>query len=97
MFASLRLDSLSSAAFSNSFFSSDTIISQITQRIKEIVAAAFQKISDFFNAYNKHSNESNIKTFALISCLSLIALLVISMLRRRDSRLVPPPTPMKTH
>lgn len=93
MFASLRLDLLPSAPFFDSSFFSDTMISQLTNRIKEIAAAIFQKISDFFNSYNKYSNESNIKAFALISCLSLIALLVISMLRRRDSSLVPPPTP----
>lgn len=93
MFTIHRLDLLPFVTFSNSSLLSDTIISQLTQRIKEIVAAVWQKISDFFGSYHKPSNESNIKTFAIISCVSLIALLVISMLRRRDSNLVPPPTP----
>lgn len=87
MFASLHSNSLSSAVFSDSLLPSNVMISQFTQRIREIIAAAFKKISDFFNSYNKYSNENNIKTFALISCLSLIALLVISVLRRRDSRI----------
>lgn len=71
------------------FLSSDQ-----TKRIKEIALDCFIKASEFFAKFKLQSNETNIKAMAMISCLSLIALLVISMLRRRDHNLMPPPTPI---
>lgn len=53
----------------------------------------FKEISDFFSSFDIYPAERNIKTFALVSCVSLIALLVISMFRKVDMSIVPPPTP----
>jgi len=65
----------------------------IVQYVKEIAQLIFQKLSSFSNAYENYPNESNLKTFALISCLSLITLLVIIALRKSQPSIVPPPTP----
>ncbi|WP_068471424.1 hypothetical protein [Candidatus Protochlamydia phocaeensis] len=63
------------------------------RRIKEVALSFFSKCYDIFRNIETSSNQINVKTLAMISCLSLIAILVISILRRRDSRFVPPPTP----
>jgi hypothetical protein len=69
-----------------------------TKQIKQIAITVFSRISEFFKSFksiNSQPKEINIKAIAMIGCLSLIALLVISMLRCRDVQFVPPPTPLK--
>jgi hypothetical protein len=73
----------------SSFF--NFLSSKQTNRIKEIALAIFLRIADFFKSFNNQSKEINIKAIAMIGCLSLIALLVISIFRS-DTRLMPPPT-----
>lgn len=95
MFPPIHFDSFISLAFFSSQPLLNSLQSDITQRAKDIAIAAFKKMTEFFTFFNNQSNEINLKTFALISCVSLIALLVISMLLRKDSRLIDPPTPEK--
>ena len=95
MFPPIWPSSLFSAAIFSSSPFSNIFSSKITQRIKEIAAINLQRISDFFTLYGQ-SNENNVKAFALVSCLSLISLLVISMLRKRDAPIVFPFTPRKS-
>lgn len=66
-----------------------------TNRIKEIAFDAFTKLSAFFRSFNNQSKEINMKPIAMISCLSLITLLIISIFRRREESIILPPTPMK--
>jgi hypothetical protein len=61
--------------------------SDILQRIREAALAAFLKLDTFLSSFKRQSSEGNMKTFALISCPFLIALMIISMLRKRK-----PPT-----
>lgn len=94
MMTSIRFDSLISSISppsTNSFI--DVLSTATAQRIKDIAIHIFTRLSAFLNAFSRQSNESNLKGFALISCLSLIALLVISLLRQRDSPIIPLPTP----
>jgi hypothetical protein len=66
------------------------------KRIKDIAIDIFSKFSHFVKSFNNQSKEiNNTKTIAMIGCLSLIAIFVISLLRRRNARFVPHPTPMK--
>ena len=58
--------------------------SDILQRIRETAFAAFSKLDAFFSSFKRQSSEGNVKTFALISCPFLIALMIISMLRKRS-------------
>lgn len=71
-------------AFLN-FLSSD-----VTKRIKDVAIAIFSKVSAFLKSFNNQSSEINIKGIAMISCLCLVTLLVISILRRRDAGFVLP-------
>lgn len=66
-----------------------------TKRIKEIAASIFNRLSSFFSSFGSQSKEMNLKPLAMISCLSLIALLVISFLRKGEDSIIPPQTPMK--
>lgn len=65
------------------FFSTD-----LTKRIKETVVNIFSQIFKFFKAFDNQSNEINIKAVAMVSCLCLIGILIISNLKR-DENLVP--------
>lgn len=67
----------------------------LTVRVQEIVADIFSKIVAFFRSFNSQSKEINLKPIAMISCLSLVTLLLISIFRRRGESIIPPPTPMK--
>lgn len=78
----IYLSSLQQARFLNNFSS------KIAQQVKKIALITFTKFSNFFNSFNQQPYESNLKAFALVSCLSLIALLVISILQQRDSNLI---------
>lgn len=69
------------------------ISSEQIGRIKEIASGIFSRIAAFISHADSESNQINVKTLAMISCISLIALLVISILRQRDTRILPPPTP----
>ena len=62
-------------------------------KIKDAVIKFFKKIFEFATTFNSESRGDNLKNVALISCLSLIALLVVAIMGRRNSRLTPPPTP----
>jgi hypothetical protein len=93
MFTSVQSSFSASSAYLYQEVLPNISSSEIIKRIREIAVDMFTRVSEFFNAFNKPSNENNLKVFALISCASLIALLVISMLRRRDTRIVYPSTP----
>lgn len=95
MFASIYSPSFSNSIISHSFSFSEIISPDITKRIQEYATPIFNQLSDFFTSFDVYPAEKNIKTFALVSCLSLIALLVISMFRKNGSSIVPPPTPFK--
>ncbi len=69
--------------------------SEILNKIKDVAQTIFLKLRDFFKNSSNQNKEINLKAIAMVSCLSLIALLVISILRRRDGRLIPPPTPQR--
>ena len=75
-----------------SFPNINHLISEITKQIKAIALTIFAKISEGLRTFNNQSNEINLKTIAMVSCLSLIALLVISILRRHDNYLRPAST-----
>jgi hypothetical protein len=92
MFTSVQFGLLDPAvAYQNPSFSS--FPDRLMKRIKEIAISTFHRIFEFFKSFQKPSKETNLKTFAIISCLSLIALLVISMLRRRKSHTAQEPDP----
>lgn len=95
MFASIHSHSFSNTIFSNSFSFSEIVSPDLTKRIQEYTKTIFVELSVFFTSFDVYPTEKNIKTFALVSCLSLIALLVISMFRKQDASLVSPPTPWK--
>ena len=85
---SLPISSSPSSYFKPSFLNLSPAPTTI-QRIKEIAGTIFLRLSEFLKSFQAPaSNEGNLKTFALVSCLSLIALLVLSILRRRDPNLV---------
>jgi len=65
------------------------------KRIKEFIFNIFSKLNSFFSSFNSQSKEMNLKPIAMISCLSLVTLLVISIFRRRSDSLIPPPTPTR--
>lgn len=67
-----------------------------TKRIKEIAASIFNRLSSFFSSFGSQSKEMNLKPLAMISCLSLIAILVISFLRKGEDSIFPQ-TPMKNN
>ena len=69
--------------------------SEIMNTVKDVAQTIFLKLRDFFKKNNNQNKEINLKAIAMVSCLSLIALLVISILRCRDGRLIPPPTPQR--
>ncbi len=77
-------------AFYTQIFQLPAFLNSLSQdpvkHIKELALSIFSKMSELFKAFNNQTNEINIKTIAMVSCLSLVALLVISMLRRRDIR-----------
>src|SRR5271154_3485073 len=58
------------------------------ERIKEFAMATFTKFLGFLKSFNNQSKEINTKKIAMISCVSLIVLLVIALLRRRNAQLV---------
>lgn len=65
------------------------LASQQVQRVKAIALDIFEKFSGFIKKFKSQSNEIDLKPMAMISCLSLIAILVISMLRHCSIRSVP--------
>lgn len=86
MFASIQLGQWASFAHVYQPTLLNFLPAEPTKRIKEIAFATFAKISGFLRTFNNQSNEINIKAIAMISCLSLVALMVISMLRHRDAQ-----------
>lgn len=88
MFASIQFGSVTSLTYFYPQSFLNALFSEPIQRVQKIAIAVFSRSYEFFNSFNKPSGETNLKTVAFISCLSLIALLVISMLRRRDSNLM---------
>lgn len=71
---------------------SQLLASQQVQRVKAIALDIFEKFSGFIKKFKSQSNEINLKPIAMISCLCLIAILVISMLRHCATRPLPPKT-----
>lgn len=65
-----------------------------TSRIKEIVLSIFSKVTSFFHSFNSHSTEVNLLPVAMISCLTLAGILVISIIRKYEKNTVMPSTPM---
>lgn len=59
--------------------------SELTNRIKEIATAIFSKATNLFKSFQNQSSEINIKAVAMISCVSLIVVLVRGFLRRREA------------
>jgi len=55
-------------------------------KIKNYTANAFSKMGSVFKDYSYQSNDINLKAIATISCISLLALIFISMFRYRNSR-----------
>jgi hypothetical protein len=92
MFASIQLSQWTSCSFIYQTFFFNSLSLDSIKRIKEIAITIFSKISAFCKSFNNQSKEINVKAIAMISCLSLVALLVISILRRRDSVLIPMPS-----
>lgn len=99
MFTSLSVPpSLDVRSFS-SFYANFSIPS--SERIEAIVAKAFQQLVTNFRSLDTYPNiypniypsDTNVKTFAFISCLSLVTIFAISLFRRKDGSIVPPPTP----
>lgn len=93
MFASTYLDKWRPHFASYQLPTIQISTSQILNHIKEIATAAFQKISNLFNAYDNFPNESNIKTYGIVSCVALITFLFLSALTKRGSNILTPPTP----
>lgn len=95
MFAPIHAIPIASmACFCQRSFS-EFLSSETTKRIKEIALSIFKRITDFCSLWKQPSDETNLKAVALVSCLSLIALIVIAILRRPNSSIVPPNTPEK--
>lgn len=59
--------------------------SNIIKKIKEIALCVFIKISSFFNKFSNDPNNFNLKTFAILSFLTLATLIVISIFRKNDN------------
>ncbi len=57
------------------------LASEQVQRVKGIALSTFEKFSSFLTKFKSPSNEINLKPIAMVSCLCLIAILVISMFR----------------
>lgn len=95
MSASAYLDKWRSFFFYYQLPTIQVSISEILNHIKEIAIAAFQKISNLFNSYDTFSNDSNIKTYGLVSCVSLIVFLFLSTLTKRGSSILVPLTPAR--
>lgn len=72
-------------------------VSQITERIKEIATDVFKKICEWFRFISAKPDQMNIKVFALISCVSLIIILVVSSFCGKKTSIVIPPTPAPVH
>lgn len=73
---------------------SSIIACPTVQRIKEYIVNFFLKFRSTFT-HDAQSKDLNLLPIAMISCLSLILILFISMLRKPNDRFVAPPTPMK--
>lgn len=56
--------------------------SSIQKRVKELATHIFAKIADLLSAFKKQSQVNNLKTITWMSCLSLMTLLMISILKR---------------
>jgi hypothetical protein len=69
----------------------DIWASDLVQKIYKTVLSLFIKISEFFNTIKKFS-ESNLKTFGLICCFTLVIVLFIAIIRP-GNRIVPFLTP----
>ena len=93
MTVSFPLQSLYPATFTAAEMFIDDIFIGVVQKTIEVVTTIFKCISSFFNKYSIESNDSNLKAFAFIGCLSLIALLILSVFRRHQGSIVEPPTP----
>lgn len=68
-------------------------LNEFFERIKNFAINFFTKIK---YVMNHDSKTVNLKVVAMISCLSLLSLLVFSMLRIYPKSLVVPPTPHKS-
>lgn len=79
----------------NKIYNSEIFQSEKIVRVKQIGINVFTKISESFQKLNTQSNDLNTKTFAMIMCVCLIAILIINTLRNKDTRSLPPPTPIK--
>lgn len=60
------------------------------QRVKDVALVVFDRCSGFVKKFKGQSNEINIKPIAMISCLSLIAILIISVFRHYAICPLPP-------
>lgn len=60
--------------------------SDLNLRVQGVGSSIFAKIGAFLTDVNNPAptNDSNLKAFAMIGCLSIMALLAFSILRRRE-------------
>lgn len=66
-------------------------VESLIDKVVKVVFAVFSKIRDLSSRFDRHTNEGNLKVFALAGCVSLIALIAVSMFRSRSK--VAPTTP----
>lgn len=83
-------------SFSSFTFSfNNSALSSTIQRIREIVSRTLERTFSFIDSYDVYSNDISLKTFAFIGCLSLVALIVISLLRKKEGGFPPLLTPSR--
>lgn len=74
--------------FSFPEFLSNVSTLDIMDRVKNSAMGVFNTAAGYLKTYDNYSEEENLKAFALISCISLVALLLINILFKNGRSIV---------